>query len=112
MNGIPAHKQAANPAGLSKLPVTRKPPVDEQRPAYCKIPYIACKAQATPIQVQTGTSKRPYNISLFKNKASTAYISANADRQNTPQYHLGLVCSSTNDGTLRKQSPYAENDEE
>lgn len=41
-NGNPAARHAANPAGLSKLPVILKPAAAGKMPAHCPIPYRAC----------------------------------------------------------------------
>ena len=38
-NGNPVHRLTANPAGLSKLPVSRCPSKAGNRRMYCAIPY-------------------------------------------------------------------------
>ena len=104
--GNPADKQAAKPAGLSKLPATLNLPTVGNSRKNCAIPYMACTVQSMVIMIQTGKTKSfSRNAFISENTPYRVKVINMAVDKNINEYHLGAVCALTKEELLRNKVP-------
>ena len=90
------HKQAANPAGLSKLPAILWLPKDGNICMPCTIPYTAWAKHNTHIIKQINNEKLLKRKFLLPEASEyNKYVVKRIDEKKIKKYHFGVVCAFT-----------------